>query len=611
MTEASGSKGRRSSRDAAGDPSEQPGRTEGEPYSGPELIVMAQPEAGLRARHEGVASITGADTEPLADLLDSEGVQMEPLFGSDEEVVQADVAAAMARSDGEPISDLSLFYRVVADPERLPELATRLMELESIDAAYVQPISAPPRATTTSGPTIVLATEDLQVDTGVLNAVAPVGEPVPITTPDFSARQGYLGSAPVGIDAPFAWSQAGGRGWDVRVIDLEWGWRFGHEDLQQNQGGVLGGANSPSDDHGTAVLGEISGDHNAIGIRGISPDAWIASISFTTVPIPTAIKMAADRLRAGDIMLLEVHRVGPRGRWLPIEWWPADFEAIRYAIGKGVVVVEAGGNGGENLDDPFYDAPQPGFPVSWRNPMNVANPSSGAVMAGAGNPPSGTHGLAQYGGDVLVDRARCNFSNYGARVDAQGWGWLVTTTGYGDLQGDQPPPDAVKDRWYTDQFSGTSSASPIVVGALACVQGALRARGRIPLSPARCRELLRATGSPQVDGPGRPRTQRIGNRPNLRQLIPAALQTGQRVGVQFTGTVPASSSRTWFTFRWPAHWHVVWTVVPTTPRASAPQISWDVRVERADDAFITYWLSITNHGTEEVEIEARYALVGW
>ena len=27
-----------------------------------------------------------------------------------------------------------------------------------------------------------------------------------------------------------------------------------------------------------------------------------------------------------------------------------------------------------------------------------------------------------------------------------GLGWLVTTTGYGDLQGDQPPPDTAKDR---------------------------------------------------------------------------------------------------------------------------------------------------------------------
>ena len=72
-------------------------------HSGPELIVMAQSEAGLRARHDGVASITGADTAPSRRLPDSEGLQMEPLFGSDEEVVQADVAAATARSEGEPV----------------------------------------------------------------------------------------------------------------------------------------------------------------------------------------------------------------------------------------------------------------------------------------------------------------------------------------------------------------------------------------------------------------------------------------------------------------------------------------------------------------------------
>jgi hypothetical protein len=433
----------------------------------------------------------------------------------------------------------------------------------------------------------------------------------PLVTPDFTSLQGYLNAAPTGIDARYAWTLPGGRGSGVRIIDCEWGWRFGHEDLIQNQGGVLAGSNSPSDDHGTAVLGEISGDRNAFGISGIADQAWVGAVSFSTLATPTAIKAAADRLGPGDIILLEIHRVGPQGRWLPIEWWPADFDAIRYAVGKGIVVVEAGGNGGENLDDPVYNTPQAGFPASWRNPLNPANPSSGAVMVGAGNPPAGTNGLSQYGGDVLVDRARCNFSNYGSRVDTQGWGWLVATTGYGDLQGTAPPPDSNKDQWYTDEFSGTSSASPIVVGALACVQGALRAKGRIPLSPARSRQLLRSTGSPQQDGPGRPRAQRIGNRPNLRQLIPAALQTGQWVGVQFTGTVPANSTRRWFTFRWPAHWHVAWTVVPTTPKVGAPQISWNVSVERAEDAYITYWISITNVTADEVGIEARYAVLGW
>jgi hypothetical protein len=51
------------------------------------------------------------------------------------------------------------------------------------------------------------------------------------------------------------------------------------------------------------------------------------------------------------------------------------------------------------------------------------------------------------------------------------------------------------------------------------VQGALRAGGGPPLTPAAARHLLRTTGSPQTDAPGRPATQRIGNRPDLRQML--------------------------------------------------------------------------------------------
>ena len=50
------------------------------------------------------------------------------------------------------------------------------------------------------------------------------------------------------------------------------------------------------------------------------------------------------------------------------------------------------------------------------------------------------------------------------------------------------------------------------------------------------------------------------------------------VGVQFTGSVPGSSSRRWFTFNWPANWDVVWTVVSTSPlsvrRRSSGMLQW-------------------------------------
>jgi hypothetical protein len=577
-----------------------------------ELIVVAKREFGLRATREGVASVTGADVSSLEALLASEGISLESLFGVSEERIQAQAASLVAETGAE-VPDLSIYYRVEAPDERLDELAERLRQVGAVEAAYVKPPAEPAQIR--------------------LNDMAPSVEEAPVVTPDFTARQGHLGAAPTGIEAQYASTVPGGRGAGVNVIDIEWGWNFNHEDLRQNQGGVVSGTNSTDNNHGTAVLGEFSGDLNTFGITGISSDAQVSAVSLVTNSTAQAIRIAADRLRPGDIMLLEVHRAGPRSPsgsgqfgYIAIEWWPDDFDAIRYAISKGVIVVEAGGNGGQNLDDTVYDNRLAGFPTSWKNPFNPANPSSGAVIVGAGMPPAGTHGrnFQPSWGDLYADRGRCFFSNYGARVDAQGWGWEVTSTGYGDLQGGSD-----SNLWYTDQFSGTSSASPILVGTLACVQGVLRAQGRIPLSPARARELLRATGSPQQDGPAftfipnmtgtgypqnhpaRPSTQRIGNRPNLRQLIARALETATWVGVQFTGTIPANQTQRWFTFNWPAHWHVVWTVVPTSPQPGAPQIEWNVQVERASDQYITYWISITNLTPVQVNIEARFAVLGW
>ena len=98
---------------------------------------------------------------------------------------------------------------------------------------------------------------------------------------------------------------------------------------------------------------------------------------------------------------------------------------------------------------------------------------------------------------------------------------------------------------------------------------------------------------------------------SLRQLIPGALRTATFAGVQFRGTIPASATQRWFTFNWPAQWHVVWTVVPTSPHAGAPQIRWRVQVERASFGFITYWINITNLTAFPVDIEARYDVLGW
>jgi hypothetical protein len=472
----------------------------------PELIVIAKPEAGLRALAGGVASVADIDTESLGSLLVSHGAAMRPLFGLSEDRLRAQVAAlgvppeADEGRDATPLPDLALFYRVAAEVGQLAQLAEELLANDLVEAAYVKPAGEPPL-------------EDS-------SAMQPDAGDAPPATPDFVSRQGYLAAAPGGIDAGFAWTLPGGGGSGVNVIDCEWAWRFTHEDLLQNQGGVVAGTSGSDTDHGTSVLGVISGDRNSIGIIGIAPEATISASSFTDQSSSQAIKAAADKLGRGDIILLEIHRPGPNAPsppqgqlgFIAIEWWPDDFAAIRYAVQRGLVVVEAAGNGFQNLDDAVYNTRPVGFPSNWLNPFNPDSPSSGAVLVGAGAPPPNTHG-ADHGPDC----SRLDFSNYGARVDGQGWGREVTSTGYGDLQG-----GSNQDLWYTDRFNGTSSASPVVVGTLACVQGALRARGHRLLTSEAARRLARSSGSPQQDAPGRPASQRIGSRPNLRALIPAA-----------------------------------------------------------------------------------------
>jgi hypothetical protein len=82
-----------------------------------------------------------------------------------------------------------------------------------------------------------------------------------------------------------------------------------------------------------------------------------------------------------------------------------------------------------------------------------------------------------------------------------------------------------------------------------------------------------------------------------------------RVGTQFSGTIAAGATQKWFTHSWPPDWHVVWTVVPTTAQPSAPQIDWDVEVQRASPTAITYWITIRNLSGAPVSIEARYEVM--
>src|SRR5688572_20130671 len=285
---------KKSRRAAAARPRRRPSGGTTQVAEGAELIVVARAAAGLRVRRGGseVGSLGGANVRGLSSML-AGGVRLVPLFGSEDRVIARAATASAETGRGGP--DLSVFYKVDAPAGQLSALANQLMQDESVEAAYVKPPAEPP----------------------IINDIPADPNDAPPVTPDFTASQIYLGAAPAGIEALWAHTRPGGTGTNVRIIDIEGAWRFSHEDLMQVQGGVVGGTQSADigwRNHGTAVIGEFGGDQNAFGITGIAPNAHTRAISIfgPGQGSAKAIHDAADLLSPGDIILIELHRPGPR-----------------------------------------------------------------------------------------------------------------------------------------------------------------------------------------------------------------------------------------------------------------------------------------------------------
>ena len=324
----------------------------------------------------------------------------------------------------------------------------------------------------------------------------------------FEPAQGYLYTPPDGIGAVEVWSLAGAKGQGITICDIEGNWNRQHEDLPSGIQ-LIGGTVIPDlgwRNHGTAVLGEMVSIPSNRGTAGISHQAKAvvqAAVINGVFNTAGAITNAANVLKAGDVILIELQATGPNNKYVAMQFWGDIFSAIKAAVDKGITVVEAAGNGNENFDLPIFNG-------------TGLQKDSGAIVVGAGVPPANHVDFDGFGSSLPgysslgVPRSRIFFSNYGKIVNVQGWGWHVTTLGYGDAQG-----GASESVWYTLRFSGTSSASPIVTGAVACLQGRAKAKNGAPMTPAKVRQILMATGTPQQAGPGVPLTQNIGPLPHL------------------------------------------------------------------------------------------------
>jgi hypothetical protein len=487
------------------------------------------PRTARESKDLAMSGVGGArvldDVLALQAILESDSrVQgIERLFSGLSEDFLARWKSSGEAASGQQLADLDLYYEV-----RLPA-DTRLAEIESLVKALNDFSS------------VEIAYAETPVE--------PVGTPEAIAgkalTPNFQGQQGYLNAAPQGIDALYAWTVPGGRGSNVKFVDMEYAWTTTHEDFPA----PLFYFHPPNSSdcsmrgHGTAAVGIVAAKNNGSGITGIASSAQVGLESFwneNAGSTATAIALAAVAAGSGGVVLLELHTapgIFPTPSsccpgwatcgYLPLESKQADFDAIKTATTNGTTVIEPAGNGTADLDNPVYGGI-----------FSRAVRDSGAVLVGARDSSSGT--------------AAC-FTNWGSRIDVNAWGDSVVTLGCGgggasscgnlskgggvNSCGTQYLGLGSEDLWYTNTFQGTSSASPIVAGAAVSLQGAAKANRAATLSPAelRYRLMSNATWIYQF--------KNIGPMPDLRGAF-GQLLNGNRVpvAVNNTFTTPRNTS---------------------------------------------------------------------
>lgn len=360
------------------------------------------------------------------------------------------------------------FFELNAVPgSDLRELLAELQSWDIVEDAYIDPGPTPPPA---------------------VNAANDPRWPL----------QGYLDAAPVGIGAEYAWLWPGGDGAGQSFVDLEYGWRLSHEDLSAHGITIISGENSNIVEfHGTAVLGVVCGVDNTVGGVGITPN--LASVRVvseqrtgSTFNTADAVLDAVSVMAPGDVLLIESQYIDESPAdlgFLPRDVQTDVFAAVKLGVALGIVIVEAAGNGGNDLD--AYDHPAYG---QMFNPASIDYRDSGAIMVG--------------GAHSFVPHARTDGSNYGGRIDCYAWGENIDTA--------TALPDGPDDEYDTD-FGGTSGASAIIAGAALAVQGISHTNGLFKLSPGQMRALLRnpGLGTPSADPP----EDLIGPMPDLEAIL--------------------------------------------------------------------------------------------
>lgn len=336
-------------------------------------------------------------------------------------------------------------------------------------------------------------------------------------TPDFEALQRYLSepdSSAKGLNIRNAW-QAGVQGRGVRVHFSDGGLYANHEDLRGNPRlKVIPPTVDSEPDHGTASVGVLLAHDNGLGMTGICHAAELFlydNRAYDARGYSQTLKKLLAYARAGDIVGVnrQTANVNVLGTFLPSlhdrTWW----DVTRSLTERGVVVLNAACNGTSVSDHNARTTQGYGVDLEqWR--YFDDHGEADAILVGA------CHSW---------DGKPHQYSNYNYRYRMlNGWGDSVATLGYGALQDKNG-----HDRDYTSTYGGTSSATPMVTGALALIQSYAIEQHHLYLNADQMHLLVMQSGYRDATLPDASRLP-MGARPNVLGalvLLDQILQAGR------------------------------------------------------------------------------------
>lgn len=437
-----------------------------------QLVVKFRDSLKIRCNGTGKLQVTGVG------LLDPEisalAVTFRPWLETDPEKLQ-DLQNRASAHSRRTQPDLAGF--MVAEPEdatleALSKYAKALQVLKCVE--YVEFLAAAPTLTSVKPP----------------STQGPPG--------DLSGDQGWRLADGLDFDSA---NSRGALGAGVRYTDVQGGWFTDHDDLKGSSGlSVV--EHEPNRtmvplppvlwrmvDHGTATIGIAAAQHNGFGMDGGAPEGtFFVYQTYNSSPPhrhATAVCNAIADSDFGDIVNLSIAEYSISAHsGIPWEYPQCNWDIIRTGSDAGVIICGSAGNTGSDLDHGDFDIYDFG--------------DSGAIVVGSGEP-TAAHNWAG--------------TNHGSRVHVHAWGDGVATLGYGDLhpatQTSGQPVAGYVDA-YTDTYSGTSSASPLVSAGALALQSYAIAQGRAPLDGREMRLLLKSTGELPATS-----TQIIGEQPDL------------------------------------------------------------------------------------------------